>query len=113
MNLQETIRKVLREDSNKDIKSYLLRRVSWDKIFDALNYGIEWAEIRYTKYTGKNNLININKYSSMVMGVLMERIYNDLIGHNEGNIIYYSAVENYLSKVFSDVIQKSYNKIAD
>ena len=105
---------ILREGSNKDIKSYLLRRVSWDKIFEALNYGIEWAEIYSNRtYTGEINVMDINKYSSMVMGVLMERIYNDLIGDNERGIIYYSAVENYLSKVFSDVIQKSYNKISD
>jgi hypothetical protein len=108
-NIQESIDK----NGDEKIKRYLLRRVPWHEILEGLNNGIEWAERRCERYVDKLNAIDLDRYSNMVMSVLMDHILLFLKDEVSQEIIHYGASENYLRKLFSDEISKSYNRITD
>jgi len=114
MNLKNTITKILKEErEDEKIKRYILRRVPWDEILEGLNKGIDWSETRCLRYYNKLNAIDLDKYSNMVMSVLMDNILLYLKDEVSQEIIRYGATEDYLRKLFSDEISKSYNKITD
>ena len=114
MSIKNTIRRILKEESNDEkIKTYLLRRVPWHEILEGLDDGIKWAERRYERYKDKWNAMDLDKYTSMVMAVLMDHILLFLKDEVSQEITHYGATENYLSKLFADEISKSYNRITD
>ena len=112
-NCNENIHESTNKDGDEKIKRYILRRVPWHEILQGLDDGIKWAERRYERYKDKWNAMDLNKYTSMVMAVLMDHIHLFLIDEVSLEIIHYGATENYLSKLFADEIFKSYNRITD
>jgi len=112
-NCNENIQESTNKDADEKIRIYILRRVPWHEILEGLDDGIKGAERRYERYKDKWNAMDLNKYTSMVMAVLMDHIHSFLIDEVSLEIIHYGATENYLSKLFADEIFKSYNKITD
>jgi len=108
-NIQESVNR----DEDEKIKRYILRRVPWEEILEGLNKGIDWSETRCLRYYDKLNAIDLDKYSNMVMSVLMDNILLYLKDEVSQEIIRYGATEDYLRKLFSDEISKSYNRITD
>ena len=107
MRLIKTIKEIIKEE-HTNFKAFVLRRVDWDKVLDGLQKGFDWYE-RHQE--NKRGTITLEQYTNIVMSLVMDSIYQDLID-NEG-IRYHHKIERYLSSLLADQIEKSYNQLFD
>ena len=114
MNLQQTIRRILREESKSDRgKIFLLRRVPWHVIEDNFNICLWKAERVYIEKKDKWKTYTLQKYKDFVIGMMLDELYYK-ITHD----FYYDLdsktlgeIYDYLKDVFSEQLHNSYMEL--
>jgi hypothetical protein len=108
MNLQEQIRKVLRETVNESL--FFRRRVDFDlldkEFYENLNYVTNIFLERYNE----GQRFNMSQFKTVVLNYLMDNYHGEL--SNWGLEDYpYDEIHEYLSEYFHNKIEDKYNEV--
>ena len=104
MRLQESIRIILREETN--ISLFIRRRVTEDKLEEGFNDGLKYGEEFFQKYP----LLKMKEYRELVMNVVMDHIHGELSNWGTRDFPY-GDVRNYLTDRFIDRIRENYEEL--
>jgi hypothetical protein len=108
MNLQEHIKKVLRETVNES--TFFRRRVDMDlmekEFFENLNYVTSIFLEKYNEGKG----FNMYHFETVVLNHLMNN-YNDVLSNGGSKDFPYDEVYEFLSDYFHDKIKDRYNSL--
>ena len=109
MNLQETIRKVLREELNES--TYLRRRIDMElfekEFYENLNYTTDI----FLRYRNGGVDINFSKFKRRVMDYLIDNYHSELTNGGLSDDYPYDEVFGYLSELFHDKIKDRYSEV--
>lgn len=102
MSLQESIRKVLREERKPS--SYLIRRVTADRINDEFKGSLD-----YVSYKLKGNY-GLKKFQDRVMTVMMDGLHGELSNWGRDDFPY-EEIEEFLLDTYSDEMVERYHQM--
>ena len=102
MSLQESIRKVLREERNPS--SYLIRRFTADRINDEFKGSLD-----YVSYKLKGNY-GLKKFQDRVMTVMMDGLHGELSNWGRDDFPY-EEIEEFLLDTYSDEMVERYHQM--
>ena len=102
MNLQESIRKVSREERNPS--SYLIRRFTADRINDEFKGSLD-----YVSYKLKGNY-GLKKFQDRVMTVMMDGLHGELSNWGRDDFPY-EEIEEFLLDTYSDEMVERYHQM--
>jgi hypothetical protein len=111
MNLKETIRKVLLEETK--LSNFLRRRVGkldQDELDNIMDMSLNKCEVMIKKYfgSGKNEPMTFSKFSSLVMSFFIDTLFMKDI-FREDNDVVYNELHFYYSQIYYDRIKKYYD----
>ena len=107
MRLQESIRRILREEMPLNLK----RRLSSDKLDDVFKRSLDIESIRYVKFIDKWNLMTLHKFKNMVVSRIMDDYIYPSLGTDPKNDLIYDDVEKYLLTHYSAPMERMYKAI--
>ena len=81
MNLQQTIRRILREE--REISTQLLRRLNFDILDKGFNDALNISSTRYVKHIDKWNNMTLEKFKNMVISMMMDDVFFKIVGYDE------------------------------
>ena len=113
MNLQESIRRILREETEFSRgKTYLLRRVSGEVIEENFNMCLRKAEEVYLRHIKKWKNYTLKKYKDFVIGMLIDELHFKITnGGEDVDSQIFEEIYDFLMNVYSEQITESYNVI--
>jgi hypothetical protein len=100
MNLQETIRKILREETKKN--NYFIRRIDMETLEQIYNYVLRIVSSRYTDKKKHLNAMNSYKFNQLVISNLIEDVcenFDDLGCFGDENI--FDQLWDFLNDLYS------------
>jgi hypothetical protein len=111
MNLKETIRKVLLEETK--LSTYLRRRLAkadLSEVDDIMDQSLFQTELMIKKYfrAGKNEPMTFVKFKSLVLSLFIENLYEkdvfkgDDDAYDELFVYYYEIYNNRIKKYYED-----------
>ena len=106
MNLEESIRRILKETTN--FKYYLERRIGEKNIEKGFQSGLIYGKDFFKRYPP----LKLRDFRELVMNVFMDVIYDELSDSDKENFLY-GDVRNYLTDLYSNKISVQYNKFAN
>lgn len=104
MNLQESIRIILKEETQAGL--FLRRRVTEEELEEGLNDALKYGEEFLQRYP----LLKMKEYREIVMNVLMDDIHGQLSNWGSRDFDY-GGVRNYLTDMYIDRIRDKYNEL--
>jgi hypothetical protein len=111
MNLQESIRKILREETI-DITT-ILRRIPLDDLEREFEESLDMASnimLRIIKKDGKKDM-NLKIFIEITISVLIDGIHSELISTLPGDVQWYDEVKEALKEHYKNRIKVKYKKL--
>jgi len=103
MNLQESIRRILREEVNT--KTYILRRYGFDELEEIFNQKLSNQSKNFEHYKNKS----LDYFTNAVVITTVEAILEDLTdGWNEDSPVSEESLCDFIKNSFRDEIIKKY-----
>ena len=106
MNLQETIKRILREE--REISTQLLRRLNFDILDKGFNDALNISSIRYVKHIDKWNNMTLEKFKNMVISMMMDDVYFKIVGYDESYDSLFDEIFEFLMEYYSSDMEKTY-----
>jgi len=109
MNLQEHIRKVLREES----KSILMirRRVPDDDLEREFSESLDMSSNMFNTNKENGDVMSLNRFTHITISILIDGIHYELYSTIPEDSHWYSEVEESLKDFFKDRIKHRYKKL--
>jgi len=104
MNLQESIRRILKEETQAGL--FLRRRVTEEEIEEGLKEGFIYGKDFFKRYP----LLKMKEFRELVMNVLMDDLHGKLSNWGSRDFDY-GGVRNYLTDMYIDRIRDKYNEL--
>ena len=110
MNLQENIRKVLREETI-DITT-ILRRVHLDELEREFEESLDITSNWFFRFIEKNgSIINLDRFINVAISSTIDGIHHDLYSTLPEDIQWYEDVKETLKDYYKDRIKTRYEKL--
>ena len=106
MNLQETIKRILREE--REISTQLLRRLNFDILDKGFNDALNISSIRYVKHIDKWNNMTLEKFKNMVISMMMDDVFFKIVGYDESYDSLFDEIFEFLMEYYSSDMEKTY-----
>ncbi len=109
MNLQENIRRILREES----KSILMirRRVPDDDLEREFSESLDMSSNMFNTNKENGDLMSLNRFTHITISILIDGIHYELYSTIPEDSHWYSEVEESLKDFFKDRIKHRYKKL--
>ena len=110
MNLQESIRRVLREEINSTMRR-ILRRTDPDSMDKIFKYALEVMTIRYLQNKHNWHAMNIDKFK---LGIVSYAIVDLCVKYSDicyGEQDFYNQTWEFLLKHYSDLMEERWEEI--
>ena len=110
MNLQESIRKILKEETNPTIRR-IYRRADPDKVDKIFKDGLDTMTTRYIQNQHNWHAMNLDKFKSGIVSYVIVDLcvkYSDIC-YGAGD--FYNQVWEFLLSHYSDVMEERWNEI--
>lgn len=110
MNLKESIRRILKEETNLTIKR-IFRRVDPEKMDKIFGDGLETMMTRYRQNKHNWTKMNLDKFKSAIVSYVIVDLcimYSDICFGAED---YYNQVWEFLLNNYSDVMEEKWEEI--
>jgi hypothetical protein len=110
MNLQESIRKVLREETNT--LTMILRRVHVDELEREFEESLDMISNWPILFIEKNgDIINLDRFIDAVISSTIDGIHHDLYSTLPEDVQWYEDVKETLKDYYKDRIKVRYKKL--
>jgi hypothetical protein len=110
MNLQEQIRKVLREETNPTMRR-ILRRAHPEKMEKIFRDGLDTMTQRYIQNIHNWNAMTFDKFKNSIVSYLIVDVCTKYVDVCYGNGDFYNQVWDFLSDHYSDRIEERWEEI--
>jgi len=109
MNLQESIRKVLREETNT--LTMILRRVNSDDLEREFEESLDMASTWFLNLTFNGLAVNLNRFIDVAISNTIDGIHYDLYSTLPEDLQWYEDVKETLKDYYKDRIKVRYKKL--
>ena len=109
MNLQENIRKVLREETNT--LTMILRRVNSDDLEREFEESLDMASTWFLNLTFNGLAVNLNRFIDVTTSILIDGIHHDLYSTLPEDVQWYEDVKETLKEYYRDRIKVTYKRL--
>ena len=110
MNLQESIRKVLREESK--LSPLIRRRVPQDDLEREFEESLDMSSNMFRNVNNNSGeIISLNRFINVTTSILMDGIHHDLYSTIGPEKEWYDEVKESLEEYFRDRIKYRYRKL--
>jgi len=110
MNLQESIRRILREETIN--LTTILRRVSIDDLEREFEESLDMASTMFFNFIEKNgSIINLDRFINVAISSTIDGIHHDLYSTLPEDIQWYEDVKESLKDYYKDRIKVRYKKL--
>jgi hypothetical protein len=110
MNLQESIRKVLREETIN--LTTILRRVHLDELEREFEESLDITSNLFFRFIEKNgSIINLDRFINVAISSTIDGIHHDLYSTLPEDIQWYEDVKESLKDYYKDRIRVRYKKL--
>ena len=111
MNLQESIRKLLREETINF--TMILRRVPYDDLEREFEESLDMSSNMMLRNIKKDrgNVMHLIKFIDVTISILIDGIHSELYSTLPEDIQWYDEVEEILRKYYKDRIKVRYRKL--
>ena len=106
MSLQQTIRRILREE--REISTQLLRRLNFDILDKGFNDALNIFSTRYVKHIDKWNNVTLGKFKTMVISIMMDEVFFKIAAYDESYNSLFDEMFEFLMKYYSSDMEKTY-----
>ncbi len=110
MNLQETIRRILREET--ELPLYIRRRVLYDELEREFSESLDMSS-NMLRNTNKDDgsIMSLNRFIDVTTSILMDGIHHDLISSLPFEYEWYNEVQEILKEFYKDRIEVKYEEL--
>ena len=110
MNLQESIRRVLREETN--LIKMILRRVQHDDLEREFEESLDLASNRFFRFIEEyGDIINLDRFINVAISSTIDGIHYDLYSTLPEDVQWYEDVKETLKEYYKDRIKTRYKKL--
>jgi hypothetical protein len=110
MNLQENIRRILREDTVNF--TMILRRVPIDDLEREFEESLDMSSnMLRNKYNNSGEILSLERFIDVTISILIDGIHYELYSTLPEDIQWYDEVNKILKKYYKEKIENRYKKL--
>jgi len=109
MNLQESIRKILREETIN--LTTILRRVSLDDLEREFEESLDMASTWFLNLTFNGLAVSLNRFIDVAISNTIDGIHHDLYSTLPEDVQWYEDVKETLKEYYRDRIKVTYKRL--